>query len=69
MLLLATVWVGHRPLDHSDMANITGGEETPIMQDQDLPVLENYDVLANFEPLTELPEAVPAADDSTEEEM
>jgi anti-sigma factor RsiW len=68
MLLLATVWVARRPLDRSDMANTTGGEETQIMQDQDLPVLEDYDVLANFEPLTELPQAV-VADDSTEKEM
>jgi anti-sigma factor RsiW len=68
MLLLATVWVARRPLDHAEMANTTGGEETQIMQDQDLPVLEDYDVLANFEPLTELPQAV-VADDSTEKEM
>jgi len=31
-------------------------------------VLENYDVLANFEPLTELPQPV-SADDSAEQEM
>jgi hypothetical protein len=62
------MWVARRPLDRSDMANTTGGEETQIMQDQDLPVLEDYDVLANFEPLTELPQAV-VADDSTEKEM
>jgi Putative zinc-finger len=68
MLLLATVWVGHRPLDHTDMASSNGGDETQVMQDQDLPVLENYDVLANFEPLTELPQAAPA-DDSTEQDM
>ena len=68
MLLLATVWIGHRPLDHTDVANSNGGDETQIMQDQDLPVLENYDVLANFEPLTELPQAVPA-DDSAEQDM
>lgn len=61
MLLLATVWVGHRP---SDRINSVASDETQIMQDQDLPVLENYDVLANFEPLTELPQALPA-DDST----
>jgi len=65
MLLVATVWVGHRPLDHADVAN---SEESQVMQDQDLPVLENYDVLASFEPLTELPQAVPA-DDSTDQEM
>jgi len=68
MLLVATVWVGHRPLDRVDIANANGGEETQAMQDQDLPVLENYDVLASFEPLTELPQAVPA-DDSTDQEM
>ncbi|MDQ1410832.1 MAG: hypothetical protein QOJ41_2567 [Acidobacteriaceae bacterium] len=68
MLLLATVWVGHRPADSTNTASSSGGDETQIMQDQDLPVIENYDVLANFEPLTELPQAV-SADDSTEQEM
>jgi hypothetical protein len=67
MLLLATVWVGHRQLDGTNMAN-SNGDETQIMQDQDLPVLENYDVLANFEPLTELSQPV-SADDSTDQEM
>jgi anti-sigma factor RsiW len=69
MLLLATVWVGHRPSESTNMASSNGGgDETQIMQDQDLPVLENYDVLANFEPLTELPQPV-SADDSTEQDM
>ena len=68
MLLLATVWVGHRPADTTNMASSSGSDETQIMQDQDLPVLENYDVLANFEPLTELPQPV-SADESTQQEM
>jgi len=68
MLIAATVWVGHRPADNTNMANSNGGDETQIMQDQDLPVLENYDVLANFEPLTELSEPV-SADDSSDQEM
>ena len=68
MLLIATVWIGHRPADSSNMASSNGGDETQIIQDQDLPVLENYDVLANFEPLTELPQPV-SADDSAEQEM
>jgi anti-sigma factor RsiW len=68
MLLLATVWVGHRPADINNMASSGGGDETQIMQDQDLPVLENYDVLANFEPLTELPQPV-SADEPTEQDM
>ena len=67
MLLLATVWVGHRQPAGTNMAN-SNGEETQIMQDQDLPVLENYDVLANFEPLTELSQPV-SADDSSDQEM
>jgi anti-sigma factor RsiW len=68
MLLLATVWVGHRQPDGTNTASSNGKDETQIMQDQDLSVLENYDVLANFEPLTELPQPV-SADDSSEQEM
>jgi len=67
MLLLATVWLGHRPADNANMAS-SNSDETQIMQDQDLPVLENYDVLANFEPLTELSQA-DSTDDSSEQEM
>ena len=33
----------------------------------DIPVLENYDVISSFEPLTELPQALPAADDATQQ--
>jgi anti-sigma factor RsiW len=55
MLLLATVWIGM----HSNSNQI------PIAQD-DIPVLENYDVLANFEPLTEVPQPV-QADEATEQ--
>jgi anti-sigma factor RsiW len=68
MLIAATVWVGHRPADNTNMANSNVGDETQIMQDQDLPVLENYDVLANFEALTELSQPV-SADDSSDQEM
>jgi anti-sigma factor RsiW len=72
MLLLATVWVGHRPLDHTDTGNVASvtpaGNETQVVPDQDLPVLENFDVLANFEPLTELSQDVPA-EDSSEQDM
>jgi anti-sigma factor RsiW len=56
MLLLATVWIGAR----------TGGDRfvTPAVDQQeqiasDLPVLENYDVLSNFEALSDLPDPVP----------
>lgn len=50
MLVAAMLWVGTRP-----------GRQPQIAQD-DIPVLENYDVLSNFEPLTELPPPVQADD-------
>jgi anti-sigma factor RsiW len=53
MLLLATVWIG----SHSGVTVATN--QQPVDQ-QDLPVLENFDVLTNFEPLTELPPPVQA---------
>jgi negative regulator of sigma E activity len=52
MLLLATVWVG----------SYSGSNQPQIDQD-DIPVLENYDVISSFEPLTELPPPV-AADEA-----
>jgi anti-sigma factor RsiW len=54
MLLLATVWIGSQKLDNSlsavDIENIN----------QNLPVLENYDVISDFGPLSELPPPVQA---------
>jgi anti-sigma factor RsiW len=50
MLVAATVWVG------------THSKNQPQIAQDDIPVLENYDVLSNFEPLTELPPPVPADD-------
>jgi anti-sigma factor RsiW len=49
MLLLATVWIGA----HTN-------SNQPTIAQEDIPVLENYDVLSNFEPLTELPQPVQA---------
>ena len=51
MLLLATVWVGMQ--SRTNQATIA---------QEDVPVLENYDVLSNFELLTELPQPVQADD-------
>ncbi len=52
LLLLATVWVASRPselpLTPADVAQI----------DQELPALENFDVLADFGALTDLPQPV-----------
>lgn len=50
MLLLATVWIGSRP------------PETPAIAPDDVPVLENYDVISNFAPLTDLSQANSADD-------
>jgi anti-sigma factor RsiW len=52
LLLLATVWLGSRPTDRT----LTAADEAQI--NQDLPVLENYDVLSDFGALTDLPQPV-----------
>jgi negative regulator of sigma E activity len=64
LLLLATIWVGSRPANLN--TNNAGSSAAQAIDPNDLPVLENYDVLANFEPLTELPQPVQAdeTDDS-----
>jgi anti-sigma factor RsiW len=51
LLLLATIWIG----THSNTPQ-------PQIAQDDIPVLENYDVISNFEPLTELPQPVQAED-------
>jgi anti-sigma factor RsiW len=52
MLLLAMVWVGA----------YNGTNPLPPIPQDDIPVLENYDVISSFEPLTELPQAATADD-------
>jgi len=59
MLLLAMVWLGSRgsytdPLSAADIDKIN----------QNMPVLENYDVISDFAPLSELPPPVQADDAS-----
>jgi len=52
MLVLATVWLGSRPTDSSLSA-------TDIDKiNQNMQVLEDYDVISDFAPLTELPPPV-----------
>jgi len=51
ILALAMVWVGRYSVT-----------DAPQIDQADVPVLENYDVISSFEPLTELPEALPADD-------
>jgi anti-sigma factor RsiW len=60
MLLLMALWLGYR----------TSTPIAPVIQDndqammQDLPVLEDHDVLQNFEPLKDLPSPVQSEDAS-----
>jgi len=58
LLLLATVWVASRPQteDHP----LTAADVAQI--NQDLPMLENFDVLSDFGALTDLPQPVQAED-------
>src|SRR5271163_146357 len=60
LLLMATVWIGLRPYEPPA---ITEADEAQI--DQNMPVLENYDVLSDFGALTELPPAVQPEDQGT----
>jgi len=70
MLLLATIWLGYyeRPPQPALPWNNTQIADEQMMQD--LPVLEDHDVLANFEPLKELPPPVQNDDTpDTQKEM
>ena len=60
LLLLATVWIGSRGPDIS----LSAADVDKI--NQDMSVLENYDVISDFAPLTELPPPV-QADESTQQ--
>jgi anti-sigma factor RsiW len=51
MLLLASVWIGRY-----------SNPSQPQIAQEDIPVLENYDVISNFDPLTELPQPVEVDD-------
>src|SRR6267378_131056 len=58
MLLLATVWLGSRPPESS----LSAADVDKI--NQNMQVLENYDVISDFAPLSELPQPVQNDDDS-----
>ena len=64
LLLLATIWLGSRP-GNVNVPNGGPNGPTALIDPNDLPVLENYDILANFEPLEDLPQPV-QGDDSDE---
>jgi hypothetical protein len=56
MLLLATVWLGSRPPDSS----LSAADIDKI--NQNMQVLENYDVISDFAPLSDLPQPVQAGE-------
>ena len=58
MLLLATVWLGSRPPDSS----LSAADIDKI--NQNMQVLENYDVISDFAPLSDLPQPVQAGEGS-----
>jgi anti-sigma factor RsiW len=58
MLLLATVWIGSRRPESS----LSAADIEKI--DQNMSVLENYDVISDFAPLSELPQPVQAEEGS-----
>ena len=57
LLLLATVWIGFKTEPISPWAD---PQEADMQMMQDMPVLEDHDVISNFEPLKDLPQPVQA---------
>jgi anti-sigma factor RsiW len=68
-LLIAALWLGfyQRPQQPLPWANNPQVADEQMMQD--LPVLEDHDVLANFEPLKELPPPVQNGDDDSDSQQ
>lgn len=62
LLLAAGIWFGSRPAQMNPGLSSTAANSN--INPDDLPVLENYDVITNFEPLTDLP---PVQADDTEQ--
>ena len=56
-LLLAIVWFGSRPMATNNPS--LGPTANANVNPDDLPVLENYDVISSFEPLADLPPVQP----------
>jgi anti-sigma factor RsiW len=65
MLLLATAWLGFYSHPAAPQLPWSDSKEADAQMMQDLPVLEDHDVLQNFEPLKSLPAPV-SADEAAE---
>jgi hypothetical protein len=63
MLLIAALWLGYQHPAGTPSPNL----DAQMMQD--LPVLEDHDVLTNFEPLKELPPPVQQTEDNSDSNM
>ncbi len=63
LLLVLVVWTAKRPTDRdtypAHVPDAAAGANADFRMMKDLPVLEDYDILSNFEPLTDLPAPVP----------
>jgi anti-sigma factor RsiW len=64
MLLLATVWLGFYSRTPVPQLPWNDSKEADVQMMEDLPVLEDHDVLQNFEALKSLPPPVTADDDA-----
>jgi Putative zinc-finger len=65
-LALAIVWFGSRPMNSPNLGQTANIVNPNVINPDDLPVLENYDVISNFEPLADLPPV--QADDAEQPE-
>ena len=66
MLLVATVWIGRETNSISPFGN---PQEADLQMMQDMPVLEDHDVISNFEPLKDLPQPVQADEGQSNQTM
>lgn len=67
MLLLAAVWMGYT--SHNMTAPPIDMQQADAQMMQDLPVLEDHDVLSNFEPLKDLPGQADDDSDDAQQQM
>ncbi|MFI5098689.1 MAG: zf-HC2 domain-containing protein [Candidatus Acidiferrales bacterium] len=69
MLLLAAVWMGYYQRPQQVQLPWNNPVEADAQMMQDLPVLEDHDVLSNFEPLKDLPGQADDDSDDAQQQM
>ena len=65
--MASIVYVGTRQGQQPSLNSVNNTVAAPEAIANDMPVLENYDVLANFEALTDLPDPIQNDDDSQQD--